>query len=164
MNIFELSSQYQVLMDRINERDEIDDELMEALLLVNDDLENKVLNYAAIIKSMEAKAKAIDQAVDNMLKRQSSLTKSAERLKETVKHEMQKCEKKKIENAYHQAKLVQNNPKVQFSDKTLIPEPYWRKKIQEIVEPNTIMISKALKENIEVPGAFLVKDQRLEIR
>ena len=163
-NLFELSVQYQRLMDQINEADEISDELMQSLLQVNDDLESKILNYAAIIKSMEAKAEAIEHAIENMMKRGQSIAKSAQRLREAAKLEMQKCEKKKIENEYHQAKLVQNNPKVHYSDKTLIPDAYWRKKIQEIVEPNTLLISKALKENIDVPGAFLVKDQRLEIR
>lgn len=162
--IFELSSQYQAIMDRINEIDEIDDNLMDLLISINDDLETKILNYAAIIKEIEAKAEAIAKAMANMEKRFHSLDKSAERLRQVVKYEMQKCEKKKVENAYHQARLVQNNPKVCFTDKSLIPDEFLRKKIQEIVEPNTSLISKALKENVEVPGAFLVKEQRLEIR
>ncbi len=151
-------------MDMINERDEIDDSLMESLLAVNDELENKILNYASIIKSIESKAEAIGRAICDMEKRCNSLQKSAERLRELVKLEMQKCEKKKVENEFHVAKLVQNNPKVQITNTDLIPPSYWRKKITEIVEPNTMLISKALKENIDVPGAYLVKEQRLEIR
>lgn len=164
MNIYQLSAEYQRIMNIIEETDEINDELMQALIQVNDDIESKVLNYASMIKSLEAKANAIEEAMVSMAKRRTRILASVNRLKETVKTEMQKCEKKKIENEYHVAKLVQNNPKVQFSDKNLIPEGYWRKHIKEIVEPNTLLISKALKENIEVPGAFLVQEQRLEIR
>ena len=56
MNIFELSNEFQKIMDKINAQDYIDEALMEELMAVNDDFENKILNYASIIKSIESKA------------------------------------------------------------------------------------------------------------
>lgn len=163
MNIFELSAQYQRVMGLINEREEIDEDLMAMIISVNDSLENKVLNYASIIKELEANEVAIDQAVESMLKRAKNIRSKAEKLKEIVKNEMKRCNKEKLENEYHKVRLVFNNPKVSYTDKQLIPEQFMRRKIMEVVEPNTLLISKALKENVAVPGAFLVKEQRLEI-
>jgi hypothetical protein len=163
-NLFSLSAQYQQLMDRVNEADEISDELMQAIEDTSDSLENKVLNYTAMIKEIEAKAKAIEDAMHAMSKRAVSLIKASDRLKESVKQEMEHCEKKKIQNEYHSVSLILNNPKVNYTDKALIPTEYMRRKITEIVEPNGNMILQALKENITVPGANMVREHRLQIR
>ncbi len=163
-NLFQLSSHYQRLMDKINNIEEIDTDLMDDLENINDSLENKILNYASIIKELEAKADAIKKAILSMEKRVESLTKGAERLTEFVKNEMKNCDKKKIENEYHHLALVKNNPKVEYIDKSILPREYWRHKIKEIIEPDTTAISKALKEGISIPGAILIQDVRLTIR
>ncbi len=77
---------------------------------------------------------------------------------------MEECNKEKIENSYHQVRLMLNNPRVEWSDKSIVPKEFWRHKVKETLEPDTAMINKALKEGIEVPGAYLVRDTRLSIR
>lgn len=163
-SLFELSAQYQQIMNNIMLNDEISDETMQSLESVNDSLEQKVLNYTSIIKSLECKAHNIEEAIAKMNHRALMLNKGAERLKEIIKVEMQKCDKPKIENEYHEVLLVKNNPRVEFSDKNIIPAEYWRHKVKETLEPDTQAISKALKENVQIPGAYLVRDMRVTIR
>lgn len=163
-SLFELSAHYQQIMAAIMMSEEISEETMQQLEQINDSLEGKVLNYTSIIKSLEAKARNINEAVEGMLKRAESLTKSAERLKETVKQEMAKCDKKKIENEFHAITLVQNNPRVEYSNRDLLPKEYWRCKVKEIVEPDTVNIAKLLKEGAQIPGCYLVRDMRVAIR
>lgn len=162
-NLFSLSAKYQSLMNTINENDEITNDVMDELLSVNDSIDQKVLNYTAIIKSLDAKADAIKHAMELMEKRKKSLNNSANRLKVIVKIEMEKCDKRNIENEYHRASLKLSIPKVILDDESVLPSEYFRKKIVEKVEANLIKISKALKENIQVPGAHLVQGYRLEI-
>ena len=131
---------------------------------VSGSLEEKVLNYTSISKSLNSKAKGILEAIEGMKKRAENLLKGAERLENDIKSEMEKCDKKKIENEFHSLTLIQNNPRVEISNKELLPNQYWRHKVKETIEPDTAAISKALKENIQIPGAYLVRDMRLAIR
>lgn len=163
-SLFSLSSNYQQLMNQIMDSDDISSEVLTALENISDSLDNKVLNYASIIKNIEAKALSIRHAVEEMDKRAASLEKSAERLRETVKTEMTKCEKDKIENDYHAIKLKVNNPKVHYIDESLIPPQFIRKIIKEVEQPNGMLILKSLKDNISIPGVEMVRDTRLEIR
>ena len=113
---------------------------------------------------MEAKAKGIKEAMERMEKRIESLTKGADRLKESIKTEMKVCNKKKIENEYHEVLLIQNNPRVEYLDKSLVPNEYWRLKVKETKELDTSLISKLLKEGVIIPGAYLERDMRVAIR
>lgn len=162
-SLFDLSSNYQRIMDVIMENDVLSEEVLKELELLSDSLEEKLLNYASIIKTIEAKADAIKAATEKMLKRYDSLEKSAERLKETVKQEMLKCNKKNIENDYHELNIKFNNPKVNVVDQTIIPQQYFRKIVKEVTEINKSLIAKSLKDNIVIPGVSLVRDCRLEI-
>lgn len=164
MNLFELSSQYQSLMQNIMDSDELSDDLIQSIELINDSMDNKILNYTSIIKSINAKAKCIAEAVEIMENRYDKLVKSADRLQETIKKEMSLCDKNKVENAYHEVKLLINNPRVEYIDKNIIPKKFWKHTIKEILEPDTSLISKSLKDGIEIPGAQLVRDTRLSIR
>lgn len=164
MNLFELSSQYQALMQTVMDSEELSDDVMSSLETINDSLENKILNYTAIVKSINAKAKSIREAMENMEKRAVSLEKASERMEQAIKQEMEKCNKEKIENAYHQVRLMLNNPRVEYTDRNAVPKEFWRHKIKETLEPDTSLISKSLKEGIEIPGAYLVRDTRLSIR
>jgi DNA gyrase/topoisomerase IV subunit A len=151
-------------MNQIMDSDDLSCEVLDALENINDSLENKILNYASIIKTIEAKSQSISNAIDDMIKRADSLNKSAECLRDMVKTEMTKCEKNKVENDYHEVKLKLNNPKVDYLDMDLIPSEFMRKKIKSIEEPNAILILKALKDNVYVPGVRMVRESRLEIR
>ncbi len=110
------------------------------------------------------KNKSIDEAMQEMSKRVIALAKQSAWLEQQIKKAMEACNKEKIENSYHQVRLMLNNPRVEWSDKSIVPKEFWRHKVKETLEPDTAMINKALKEGIEVPGAYLVRDTRLSIR
>lgn len=163
-SLFELSAQYQLLMDEVMSKDDLSSEILEALENINDSLDNKILNYASIVKTIEAKSTSIRHAMEEMEKRAISLEKSAERLREAMKVEMMKCDKAAVENDYHAVKLKLNNPKVHYIDESLIPQQFIRKIIKEVEQPNGMLILKSLKDNISIPGVEMVRESRLEIR
>lgn len=163
-SLFSLSSNYQQLMSQIMDSDDLSAEILDSLKNISDSLDNKILNYASIVKTIEAKSTSIRHAMEDMEKRAISLEKSAERLRESMKVEMQKCDKQAVENDYHAIKLKINNPKVNVIDEDVIPQEYYRKYIKEVTELNKILIVKCLKDNITIPGVSLVRDSRLEIR
>lgn len=163
MNLFELSSQYQALMDKVSKTDEISDELMNSLESVSDSFESKALKYASIVKMRQDKLRTVKLKIDMLTKIYNSLFKSILKIESTIKNEMQSCGKKKIENKYHEVKLIFNPPRVEYIDHNIIPDQYLRTRIKEIIEPDAISISKALKEGLKVPGAYLVRDIRVQI-
>jgi hypothetical protein len=164
MNLYSLSAQYQRIMANIMDNDEISAECMEELLSVSDSLEEKIINRTAIVKTLDAKAEAIAKAIDCMKDRWCKLNDSANRLREEIKKEMLACDKKKIEDAYHIAQVIPNNPKVNILDKNILPFKYLREKITHSQEPDKLAMLDDLKAGIEIPGAMLVRENRLQIK
>ena len=111
-SLFALSAQYQNIMDIVMTTEELTPDLMNELESINDSLENKVLNYTSIIKTLEAQAESISKATEEMFKRAASLIKNSERMRETVKKEMEACNLNKAANEYHEVTIRLNNPKV----------------------------------------------------
>jgi hypothetical protein len=151
-------------MDKISNMEEIDHDTLQGLEEINDSLENKILNYTSIIKNMDYKIKSFDDAILSIEKRKISLENASKRMKEIVKFEMERCNKKKIENNYHEISLVLNNPKVVIVNECSIPEEYMRHKVKETIEPDKEAISKALKDGINVPGTIISRETRISIK
>lgn len=164
MNLFELSAQYQKIMDEISKEEEISSDKMQELFSINDSFDSKVMNYTSIIKTLEANVKAIENQTESMKKRAESMLKKAEWLKDKVKVEMQLCDKKQVENEFHRVTLIQNNPKVVIFNEDQIPDKYVKHKIKETLEIAKSEMLNDLKNNIEIPGAFLTRDIRLQIK
>lgn len=163
-SIFNLSSTYQMLMDELESIEEIDESFLKSLESINDSLENKILSYASIIKDLESKSRSINDAIKSMQQRVNKIINKSEFLKKILKEEMEKCNKNKIDNEYHEVSISLNNPKVKYLDESLIPDKYLRHKIKEITEPDTIEISKALKNGVSIPGAVLIIETRINIK
>lgn len=164
MNLYELSAKYQQLLNLALAENELSDEMLNQLNTTEENFDEKILAYTSIVKELEAKIDGFKKAIESIEKRAASCINNMEYMKERIKTEMQNCNKKRIENDYHDVKLVLNNPKVDYTDKSLIPEQFIRHQIKEIIEPATSEILKFLKEGNEIPGARLVRETRLAIR
>ena len=162
-SLFALSAQYQRLLDIVMTSDELSEEVMNELNAIHDSTEDKVLQYASIIKTMELQAESISKATEDMFKRAARLIKNAESMRQTVKKEMEACKLEKLSNNYHELTIRLNNPKVDENiDEKVLPDTYIKCKMQRSIDKATLL--RDLKMGIVVAGARMVRETRLQIR
>lgn len=160
--LYQLSAEYQRVLDKIENTDEITPELMDELNAIHESTENKILSKTSIVKSLEAEAEAIEKAIQEMCQRGDSLIKKAKIIREEIKREMELCHLEKAKNPYHEVRILLNNPKVDDIDENLLPSTYIKEKIFRLVDRMNIL--RDLKAGKEIPGARLVRETRLQIR
>lgn len=161
--LYELSNEYQSIMNKIEECDELTPEFLAEIDISHDSLENKILNKTSIVKIFESKANEIGTAIKSMEDRKLSYEKKVEKLKEEIKFHMEACKLERAENAYHLVAIRLNNPKVSEKiDINVLPQKYFKEKINITIDKLNIL--KDLKQGIDVPGACMVRETRLEIK
>ncbi len=159
--LYEITSDYIDLDNKLREQDEINEELMQQLDSVNDSMQNKVINIGALIKNMEAEAQSISSAVELMKTRQQRLNNKAQYLKDYLKYNMEVWQVNEVKSPYFDIKVKTNPPSVLVEKEELVPREYFKENVTYILDK--IKLSFALKNNEEIPGASLIRKTRLEI-
>jgi len=162
MNLYQMSSQYQSLMQNIIESDEITVEQLQSIESVNDSIEEKAKAMGALIKNMEAEYKAIQEAIMTMEERAIILNNKIENIKDYLKINLEKCEIKEVKSPWFDIKIKMNPASVVIKDENLIPTEYFKETLMRKVDKS--LISQSLKNNIMIPGVLLERRTRLEIK
>jgi hypothetical protein len=162
LRLYELSADYLDALDALAEIEDLPPEaIADTLEGITGAWEDKALNVARYVRNLEAEAAAIEGARKRMDARAKATANQAARLKAYLKAELERTGLKP--KAPDLALRLQNNPQsVSIDDVALIPEDYRR---SETVE--TILraeIAAALKAGEPIPGARLVRSQRLVIQ
>lgn len=168
MNLYEISSQHQELLDFINDEDlselSIDDQhaLIATKLNLNDDFKQRALSIAAFVCNLDLEATALKVMEQRLQVRRKANETKVEGLKNYLLTTMSAMNIKDISN--HQLRLVvRSNPcKVVFDDEDSIPEQF--KEIVSTIKISKSAISEQLKAGNEVTGAHLEKSIRLDIK
>lgn len=160
--LYEITNDYQSLMNRIMDEDEISEDMLAELQAVQGDIKDKAVNVAAFIKNLEAEAAAIQKAIESMEERNKRAWKKAESLREYLKQNLESCDMKEVKSPFFDIKIRLNPASVAISDENAIPEGYWREISTRRVDKT--LIARDLKSNIQIPGAELVRYTRLEVR
>ena len=158
-SLYHLTAEYQ----RLLAKDIYTDDDMQQLDLFYEDFQDKCVAVATVIKEMEARQKAIDEAQAAMMKRSNALENKIESLKCYLKESMIKSNVDKIDKSPYFDIKIKNNPEKLYVDPTfVIPDEWYVKK--ESYRLDVQLIKDALNRGIEIPGASLVKDKRVEIK
>jgi hypothetical protein len=126
---------------------------------------NPVGTVAYILNS-KATAEMIDAHIAKMQAKKRSLTNNAERAKESLKEVMQATGVLSIksDDGTFSAVLTPGRDKsVEVFDAEQLPSDYLRE-IPARTEPDKALITQAIKDGYEVPGARLVAKDRLTIK
>lgn len=161
-NLYEIANSYQSLMRDIMEQDEISPEMLNQLNSVESDIKEKAVNVAAFIKNLESEAEGIEKAVKTMNERYSRIFKKAQSLKEYLKNNLESCNTTEVKSPFFDIKIKMNPASVSIKDESMIPGFYWREISTKRVDK--ILIAHDLKSNIEIPGAQLERQTRIEIK
>lgn len=158
--LYELTHQYQELLELITESEQDHPGFRDTLEAIEDAIEIKLENTAKLIKTIEAEAKALKFEEDRLKKRRQALENNAGRLKDYAEQSLIATGKERIKGQTFTLRLQYNPPSVQVIDEKLIPAHYLVEQ-QPSIDKKGIL--EDLKNEIAVEGATLQRVRSLRI-
>jgi len=162
MRLYDLSEQYQILLDMACD-DPTNEQLQEMLNGLEGKIEEKIENTIKVVRSLEAQAKAIKDEEERLKARRTSIENSATRLKENVETIMKRMELEKVKGQLFTISLQSNPPKVVVLDEFHIPQKYFVTP-QPVPQLQKKEIIEAWKNGVDIPGVQVVQEKSLRVR
>lgn len=148
------------LLDQIDDDGCISPELEAAL----SQFEGKGLSVTAYILNCEKSAQMIHEAAMTMDKRARPLEARANRLRQYLADNMKRTGVTEIKCAEFVAKLhVERDARVEVFDEKQIPPEFMRTPEPRPPTPDKRALAEVIKRGVEIPGARIMKLDRLEI-
>lgn len=162
MNLYELSTRYQQLLDQ---DDYTEDELKE-LESLHSSIEDECIERSKYIKNMQALRSSIELSIIDMNNRIDTLSHKITKQESKLCEKMILCNITKINKSpLFQIKIKHNPSKVDIYDKSMLPSQYTELFSPPLVEKiSKTSIKEAIDKGIDVPGARLVSSVRVEIK
>ena len=165
-NLYEISTQYLATAQQLAELDINEQTLSDTLEAEAWPVEEKVRAVSAVILNLQAEADMVKAASDKIAKRAKALQSRADHLHDYLLINMQRTgitEIKALDGTFKAKLYRERDASVVIDSENLIPADYMRE-IPARYEPDKILIKKAISDGYEVPGAHIVKKDRLEIK
>lgn len=165
-NLYEISTQYLATAQQLAELDIDEQTLSDTLEAEAWPVEEKVRAVSAVILNLQAEADMVKVAADRIAKRAKALQSRAEALHDYLLGNMQRTgitEIKALDGTFKAKLYRERDASVVIDSENLIPADYMRE-IPARCEPDKVLIKKAINDGYEVPGAHIVKKDRLEIK
>ncbi len=164
MTLYEISSDYLQALDLFTdpEADIPLEAALDTLEGIEGQLQEKAVNVAKFMQNLDATAKAIKEAEQQMARRRKAIENRARWIKDYLKANMEAAGITKIESPWFNLSIQKNPPSVDVVDETALPDDYKTEVVT--VKIDKAAIKEALKEGEEVPGAVLRQGTRLAVR
>lgn len=166
MNLYEISTQYLATAQQLAELDIDEQTLADTLESEAWPVEEKVRAVSAVILNLQAEADMVKGTADRIAKRAKALQSRADALHDYLLINMQRTgitEIKALDGTFKAKLYRERDASVVIDSENLIPADYMRE-IPARCEPDKVLIKKAINDGYEVPGAHIVKKDRLEIK
>jgi hypothetical protein len=162
MNIYQIEQEFLLLSNDIIEAGgEITPELETALAINKEQLQNKGINYAYVIKSLENDISSIDEEIKRLNALKSSRTKTNDLLKATIKQAMQLYGIEEIKTPTLKINF-RKSESVECDDLSILDPNFITEKI--VTSADKIKIKEAIKKGEAVTGAVLNINFNLQIK
>jgi len=158
--LYELTEQYNNIMELIENPDVPQELLEESLNTINDELDTKLENIAKVIKSIEVDIKGLKEEEKRLANRRKAKENKISNLKEYVEGAMRSTGVFKVKGKVFTLAIQKNAPSVFIKDLERIPNEYFRVK-EEI---DKVLLIQHLKEGQVIEGAELQQKESLRIR
>lgn len=156
MKLYELTEAYNQLLDM-----DIDPlELKEHLKNLEDAIEDKADNIAAVLTALQGDIDTIKKEKIRLDQRQKAIEDRRIFLKNYLQDAMESVDKKKFKTALHSFNIQKNKPSLYIIDESKIPEDFFRIK-REI---NRAELTEAVKDGKFTDAAELRQTEGLRIR
>lgn len=162
MNIYDIKNEYQLIItDIINNDGEITPDQETALQINRADLETKGINYAYVIKQLEADCEAIDLEVKRLNALKKVRSNAAERLKANISSAMLLFEVEEIKTPLIKLNF-RNSEIVEITNEAQLAEKFITTKT--VITPDKKAIKEAIKAGEFVEGATISYNKNLQIK
>jgi hypothetical protein len=160
MKLYEITQEAQYLAALL-ETEEFTPELEQALIINQDQLQAKAVNYAKVIANYQAESDAIDQEIKRLKAMKESRDKKVEWLKESVKKAMLISGIEKVESPLFKIS-VRRSESVEVDVVEALPNAF--QNVKNVVTADKVAIKEAIKRGENVLGARLVENFNLQIK
>ena len=143
------------------EEGEITPELENSLIINQTELQDKAINYAYVIRTVEIDVDAIDEELKRLQAIKKAKNNVIDRMKESVVNAMGIYGIEKISTPTLNLSL-RKSESIEIVNESQLPDIYKTEKIT--YSPDKTRIKNAIKEGIEVEGAVLVTKHNLQIK
>lgn len=162
MKLYELSQNYQNLLDLVENPDIPVEMLHSSLQEIEGEFENKAENICKVIKSIELESRGIREEEKRLANRRKVLENNSKTLKEYLDNHMKSTGIKKIKGTVFTLSIQKNPASVKIINENSIPTLYKEEIISIKVDKN--MIKDILKKGGEISGVELHQNESLRIR
>lgn len=160
MNLYEIT-QEALYLSTLLETEELTPELEEALIINQNELQAKAVNYAKVIANYQAESDAIDQEIKRLKAMKDSREKKIEWLKESVKKAMLVSGIEKVESPLFKLS-VRRSEAVEVDLVEALPNAF--QNVKNVVTADKVAIKEAIKRGENITGARLVENFNLQIK
>jgi hypothetical protein len=160
MNLYEITQEAQYLAALL-ETEELTPELEQELLINQEQLQSKGINYAKVIANYQSESDAIDAEIKRLKAMKDSRDKKVTWLTESLKKAMLVSGIEKIESPLFKISLRRSEA-VEVEIPEALPVDWQLKKIS--ITADKVAIKKAIKEGYSITGARLVENFNLQIK
>jgi hypothetical protein len=160
MNLYEITQEAQYLAALL-ETEELTPELEAELLINQEQLQSKGINYAKVIANYQSESDAIDAEIKRLKAMKESRDKKVTWLTESLKKAMLVSGIEKIESPLFKISLRRSEA-VEVEIPEALPVDWQVKKVT--ITADKVAIKKAIKEGYSITGARLVENFNLSIK
>lgn len=161
MKLYELTENYNNLLDLL-ENEEVPKEMLEeALKSVEGDIEEKLENIAKLVKSIDVDIKGYKDEESRLAGKRKALENKQASLKAYIESSLIAIDKKKFKGKIFTLAIQKNAPSVNVVELMDIPKEYLVYS-EPTIDKKAILAD--LKEGKEVPGAELKQSESLRIK
>lgn len=164
LTLYEMAAEFRQTAELLADMDLDPQTITDTLEAAAFPIEQKCAQVAAFIRNMEATAEQIKQAEKQMAERRKAMETRAEHIRGYLLHNMQACGMTKIEHPLFKIAIKQNPESVVIEDERQIPVDYMRLPEPPPPVPDKALMKQAMKDGYTIPGANLVRTQRVEIK
>ena len=160
MNLYEITREALELASLL-ETEELTPEL-EAMLVINQEqLQTKAVNYAKVIANIQSDADAIDQEIKRLKAMKDSKERAITRLKEALREAMLVSAIDKIESPLFKLSLRRSEA-VEVDIVEALPSQFLN--VKNVITADKVAIKEAIKRGENVFGARIIENFNLQIK
>jgi hypothetical protein len=160
MNLYTLTTEAQMIASLL-ETEELTSELESMLIINQQELSHKSIDYAKVIRNKEADSDAIENEIKRLKAMKEANDRVIDRMKEAVRNAMLSAGIDKIESTLFKLSL-RRSESVEVISIDQLPESLVV--VKKTVSADKVKIKEQIKNGVHVEGAVLVENFNLTIK
>ena len=164
--LYEIANDYRDAVEKLSDMDLPPEAVQNTLEALQGELQIKATNVAAFCQNLESLAESIKLAESKMAHRRKVIENRVASIKHYIKTCMESAGITKIEmqdRPEFKLSIKKNPPSVEIVDSVIVPDKYLNYPVPPPPTLDKKRIADDLKQGIEVPGARLKQETRLNI-